>query len=241
MFYGVMCFIQAALGVISTIIAIVGFSNSEIFTLNGTQIAVMCVSMVISVSNTVIAGILAMQYSKYIKNISQRFRVDVPTPADESGVPAQQFPPTAPVEQIPVQPAPIAQGFNPQQIQEQNPFEPVPTQPQPDFREMPPEPFYEQNPIPEQAPIPEQNPYQQPSVNPVPPVQQAPITQPELQPINPAPTVQQSAPQPEPQPAPTVQQSAPDLTTPRFCTQCGNPIGADDYFCNHCGTKIIRN
>ena len=218
--YGIMSFVIAAIGIVSSVMAVLGLSKIDFITLNGTQTAVMIISAVMSAANSVITGIMAVQYSKYIKNISQRFRIDIPsdTPVNEPS--AQQFPQETPVQQapvqnIPVQPAPIAQNFNPQPIQEQNPFEPIPVQSQPEPIQPPQAPIYEQNPTPEQSI------YPQPASQPLPQEQQIPAPQP----------IQQA-------PAP---QANPDLITPRFCTQCGKPVGADDYFCNNCGTKIIRN
>lgn len=212
MFYGVMSIITAAFGVAMLIFFLIFLSNVPFFKMNDVQITVMCVTSAISVCNSVLAGILAMQYSTYIKNISQKFRVEYPSepavneqPAVQTA-PVQEFPQQIPVQQNFVPPAPTIQNQQPyaEPVQEQNPFETAPVQPQPAPVEPP------------QAPInPETQAYAQSPVQPA-PIQEQPITQ-----------------------APP--QQAPDLHTPRFCTQCGKPVGADDYFCNNCGTKIIRN
>jgi hypothetical protein len=61
----------------------------------------------------------------------------------------------------------------------------------------------------------------QPPVNPVEaPVYEEPQeTQPLDEPVNTEPAVEIDA-------------------TPKFCSNCGNPLGEDDYFCNNCGTKV---
>lgn len=49
--------------------------------------------------------------------------------------------------------------------------------------------------------------------------------------------------QPTEQPVPYAQQpveptAQSETPAPKFCSNCGNPLGADDYFCNNCGTKV---
>lgn len=224
MFFGVMSFIQASAGIAASIFVVAGLSNSEAITLNSTQIIVLIVSSVLSAAQNVLTGIVAIQYSNYIKDISQKFRTEYvpetsalpPMPYPET--PVQQFPTEdIPVQPAPVQQAPVAPEFAQQNMQEQNPFEHAqapeqnfqpPYQPQTAPMEPPQVPYQPQSaPVePPQAPAPNQIPYGQP-IPVQPPVQQAPA----------------------------------DLETPRFCTQCGKPVGPDDYFCNNCGTKIIRN
>lgn len=226
MFFGVMSFVNAAASIAGSIMAFIGLANTGFITLNGAQVVCMIISAVLSTAQSVITGIMAIQYANYIKGISQKFRTEYAPetplqPADAyPEAPAAQLPQeNIPVQPAPVQPAPTAPGFAPQNMQEQNPFEQVQApvqnsqpqyQPQPAPVE-PPQAPYQPQPTPVETPAPDQVPYGQPM------------------------PVQQPAPQ-----AP-VQQAPADLETPRFCTQCGKPVGPDDYFCNHCGTKIIRN
>ncbi len=224
MFFGVMSFIQASAGIAASIFVVAGLSNSEAITLNSTQIIVLIVSSVLSAAQNVLTGIVAIQYSNYIKDISQKFRTEYvpetsalpPMPYPET--PVQQFPTEdIPVQPAPVQQAPVAPEFAQQNMQEQNPFEHAQA-PEQNFQ-----PPYQ----PQTAPIePPQAPYQPQSAPVEPPQAPAPNQIPYGQPI----PVQ-----------PPAQQAPADLETPRFCTQCGKPVGPDDYFCNNCGTKIIRN
>lgn len=213
MFYGIMSFINAAFAIAVSIISLLFLSNLGVFSLNEAQISVTAVTLAVSTINSIFTGIMAIQYARYINNVSQKFVTEyipeTPVQQDaEQTIPqsfsAQQIPQdNIPVQQAPVPPAPTVQEpILAPTMQDENPFEPAQTHVQ-----AQPEPIQ-----PPHAPI-------QPQIQPI-IEQQAPVVQ--NKPL-------QNAPE------------EPAVQTARFCTQCGKPVGPDDYFCNNCGTKIIRN
>jgi hypothetical protein len=94
-----------------------------------------------------------------------------------------------------------------------------------------------------QAPVRED--FVQPAhVNEAPAVQEAPATEePSVEEVIEEP-VQNPEPVAEPPKAPVKEASAPSTDSGyravKFCTECGKPVGPDDYFCNNCGKEIIR-
>lgn len=103
-------------------------------------------------------------------------------------------------------------------------------------------PYAAQTAVP-QAPVRED--FVQPApVNEAPAVQEAPATEePSVEEVIEEP-VQNSEPVAEPPKAPVKEASAPSTDSGyravKFCTECGKPVGPDDYFCNNCGKEIIR-
>ncbi len=227
--FGILHYIFAGLTlplILFEIVYITSVSNSANIYLSPIQISAVFVQNILSIAFNIIIGIVAVSYSSYIKKVSMKF---------QSEAPVQQTAPAVSTEQAPVvtyQPASAAPMEN-------NPYAPQP-QPTP----------IAQQPVP-QAPVREDfaaqpQVYAQP-IQEVNPAQTQPSVEQTPEESAPQAPVQQEEPAPEPPAAPVQETPAPEKPKEdnqpvvKFCTECGKPVGPDDYFCNNCGKEIIRN
>ncbi len=200
-FFGVMCFISAFGGIIISFLFLVmiTYYSNQYGSFNMPLISglILISNFIIGNATSIVGGILAVKYARYIKNVSQKFRIEVPSQSELE----QNVQPATPV-------------YN----------EPVIQNTTPDFNN----PYEVVNQIPEAQtpPAPVQENFVQPA-----PVQQSFAEEPSYEE-----PVKEYIPEPS-QPAQPPQADY----APRFCTECGKPVGPDDYFCNNCGKEIIRN
>ena len=170
--FGITCFISAGIDLAVIILINLILNNIFNFYLTGAQIALFAISSAISVAFNISFGILALKYSAYIKDLSEKYHTEAYSEnfdaVYEETQTYQEFPQTS-VQQTPIQQTPIQQA----------------------------------------------------------PVQQAPIQTFQNEPT--------SVP-----PAPSTENSDKPFPKANFCTQCGQPVGEDDYFCNNCGKEIKR-
>lgn len=226
-FYGVICFVFTAIFVVLYIFAavyLIQFSTQySSITISLPGLIVIFAQCAVGIAEGIVTGLLAIKYAVYIKNISQKYKIQVDVP-QSSEQPVQSF-------NTPEVQAANTDGFNPYEAAQIPVYEPPQAPVQENFanqfpvQEIPEPQYTMQEAVPE--PIIE-NAEQPPT----------PIPEPE-----PAPVVEQpSAPQPDPAPLrEDIVQPAENHPIPRFCTHCGRPVGPNDYFCNYCGTEIIRN
>ncbi len=162
MFFGILHFIVVAATVFSIFgFLILYFTQEYMFhAFSPLQIALVLVQFGLSIAIDLTAGLIAVKYSSYIKNVSQKFRVEVPAPiinqpqgdnpyatVQTHQQPVQEEVPQAPVQtyQQPVQEeipqAPVQQYSQP--VQQEFPEAPAAESPQP--KEEVPEPEPEQH------------------------------------------------------------------------------------------------
>ena len=235
MVYGVIKLVFASLavfeGIFLTIFTLIYNSDHIVPLLEPLPLIIIVLQLAVAAASGITAGLLAIKYSVYIKKVSQKFQTEA--------VPQQTQPESAFTQPVvtynepDVQPAPIAAA-----PVSENPYEPVqaPTA----QAEIPQAPVREDyNP---HAAVAEQPAYE-------PPVQEVPEVK-EYPAVQPAPVVEQAPAVEEVKETPAVEEEpvkeAPVTTdnekpVVKFCTQCGKPVGPNDYFCNNCGTEIIRD
>ena len=214
-FYGIICFIFTALTIALYIFAAVYLLHlsSQYSAVNFSlpHILFLFVQCAVDIATGIVTGILAIKYAVYIKNISQKYRISTDVPPENEQQPVQDF--NEPELQIT-----DTNNFNPYDNAQVPVYEPPQAPVQENFANRFP---VEEN-INTQPPAPE------PIVS---------VQEPEPAPADEQPPVA------KPAPAPVKEDviNPAENPVPRFCTQCGNPVGPNDYFCNHCGTEIIRN
>lgn len=242
MFFGILHFIVVAATVFSIFgFIILYFTQEYMFhAFSPLQIALVLVQFGLSIAIDLTAGLIAVKYSSYIKNVSQKFRVEVPAPSEVEPAPQPIINHTAPD----VQPAPIIN-----QPQGDNPYATVQTYQQPVHEEVPQAPVQTyQQPVQEgipQAPVQQ---YSQPvqqefpeapaAESPQPKFVEQPVEQKQTEPVPQTESTTEEVPEPEPEQHNEQAEEKPAYV-PRFCTACGNPVNPGDNYCNHCGAEII--
>lgn len=225
-FYGVICFIFTAISIAFYLFAAVYLihlsSQHSAITALLPNIIILSAQCAVGIAEGIVTGLLAIKYAVYIKNISQKYKIQVDAPQNsEQPQPVQNFN----ASEVPVA---NTDNFNPYEAAQIPVYEP----PQAPVQEN----FANQFPV-QESPEPQEF-VQETVTEPLPEAtEQIPIPVPE-----PAPVVEQpSAPEPAPAPIREDFVQPAENPVPRFCTHCGKPVGPNDYFCNHCGTEIIRN
>ena len=234
-FYGIICFIFTAITIALYIFAAVYLLHlsSQYSAVNFSlpHILFLFVQCAVDIATGIVTGILAIKYAVYIKNISQKYRISTDAPPENEQQPVQNY--SEPEVQIN-----DANNFNPYDNAQIPVYEPPQAPVQENFANQFPveENNNAQNPTPQPIPVEENINAQNPTAQPIPePI--APVQEPQPAPADEQPPVAQPAPAPVKE---DVFKPA-ENQVPRFCTQCGSPVGPNDYFCNHCGAEIIRN
>ncbi len=222
MFFAILHFIVVA----ATVFSVLGFlilyltQQHMFFAFSPLQIALLLLQFGLAAAIDLTAGLIAVKYSVYIKNISQKFRIEVPAPSVTEPAPQPIINHTAPN----VQPAPMIN-----QPQSDNPYAPVQTYQQPVQEEVP-QASVQQYPQPVQQEIPEA-PVRE-DFNPQPIAPEQPVEQAEPVPEKEGETITEKAPE-------TEQTEEKPVHVPRFCTACGKPVKPGDNYCNNCGAEVV--
>lgn len=223
-FYGVIHIIFAVFSVILIAFEaflVLVFAVTQNISLSPIQIICLFTQSAMSIVFNIVVGITAISYSSYIKNVSMKFQTQA---SSQQAIP-EDNPAQTPV--VSYQPAATLVDANPYAPQPQ--AAPIAQQPVPQAPVR--EDFAQQSPKNEEPAADNQ------------PTQTTPIVEETIK----EPTIQEPVQQIETPPQAPVKETivkkaeSNDYPTPRFCTECGKPVGPEDYFCNYCGKEIIRN
>lgn len=212
MLFGIFNFIFALTTAASNIAILLFFlSFSGVVFINPIAIVLTIVETVVMVAFKVVTGIVAIKYSLYIKNVSQKFVIEN---NQQEINPAESFTPDTAAYNNPVQPAPFVTN-----TPSNNPYEQVPNYaPQAEVPQAPVrEDFAQQPTVAEEV-----TPYYPEQPQPA-PVEEAPV--------------EEEAPVTEYVRNKPVEQNI-ENPAPRYCIECGRPINPGDNFCNNCGTEV---
>ncbi|MCH5304795.1 MAG: hypothetical protein J1E41_08030 [Ruminococcus sp.] len=219
MLFGVMCFISAGLSIAGSIFAYIILKEYFSLYFNNAQLTLIGISTAISIAASIALGILAVKYSAYIKDLSVRFQIEAPAYPQETDI----FEEPQSYRQIPQMPVQQYAEPTPAPYNTQPDVPPAPQAPVQSYSEPPQAPYSPQADAVSAAPLQEEvsAPVQEETFEQYEEPIQAPISVP----------VEDNT-----------DEEQEDYTSspkaPKFCTQCGYPVGKYNYFCQNCGSPI---
>lgn len=233
-FFAVLHFLFAAFKIYIIAILIFNALQGALGNHSPAYIALSVGQISVVTATNIIASILAVKYYAYINNISQKFRIEIPSPKDNAENINRT--PEKVVNDSSVQPAPSFTN-----ISGDNPYDTAQnTIPQTDIPQAPVREDFNTQPLIQEVPD-----DQMPLPDDVTETADKPelISSQENDEPKEAAAVEVEKEEkktvPEKKKENNTPENKPEKYVPRFCSECGMPVNPGDNFCNNCGKEII--